>query len=117
MTFLPVPTEPSGALTSVYDHSRFLSRSQVKQAVRAQAKAELAVFRHALAARAQSEMDCLDSQAVADASRAALDEELDLLDYGLSRAGQSAAKAELVARHVERLAAINGRRLNRRFGG
>jgi hypothetical protein len=93
-----------------------LSPYQMKRAGRVKAKTELAVFRHALAARAQSEMDRLDSQAVADASRTALEEELDLLDYGLARAGQSAAKVELVARHVEQLAAINNRRIARRFG-
>ncbi|MFZ1154802.1 MAG: hypothetical protein WAN93_07860 [Solirubrobacteraceae bacterium] len=54
---------------------------------------------------------------MADASRAGLEEELDLLDYGMARAGQSAAKVELVARHVERLSAINNRRISRRFGG
>ncbi len=106
MSYLPVPSDAGGSL----------SPRQVARASRAQAKAELTVFCHALQARAQSEMDRLDSQAVADASRTALEEELDLLDYGLGRAGQSAAKAELVARHVERLSAINNRRITRRFG-
>jgi hypothetical protein len=106
MSYLPVPSEPGGSL----------SPRQAARASRAQAKAEMAVFHHALAARAEGEMDRLDSQAVADASRAALEEELDLLDYGMSRAGQSAAKVELVARHVERLSAINNRRITRRWG-
>jgi hypothetical protein len=106
MSYLPVPSEAIGALTP----------RQIVRASRAQAKAELAVFRHGLAARAQSEMDRLDSQAVADASRAALEVELELLDYGLARAGQSMAKVELVSRHVERLSAINNRRITRRFG-
>jgi hypothetical protein len=106
MSYLPVPSEPGGSL----------SPRQLARASRAQGKAELAVFQHGLAARVQSEMDRLDSQAIADASRAALDEELDLLDYGMSRAGQSAAKVELVARHVERLSAINNRRITRRWG-
>lgn len=106
MSYLPVSSKPVGAL----------SPRQVARASRAQAKTELAVFRHALATRAQSEIDRLDSQAVADASRAALEEEMDLLDYGMSRAGQSAARVELVARHVEQLATINNRRITRRFG-
>jgi hypothetical protein len=49
--------------------------------------------------------------------RAALDEELDLLDYGLRRANGSLARAELVARKVEMLASINNRRVGQRFGG
>jgi len=86
------------------------------RASRALAKANLRVFSHGLDAHARAEEDQQDSQAVADASRTALEEELDLLDYGMSRAGQSAAKVELVARHVERLSAINNRRISRRFG-
>jgi hypothetical protein len=84
---------------------------------RAQGSTELQIFRYALQARTRAEVDRLDSQAIADASRAALDEELALLDEGLARAGQSVAKTELVARHVERMATINNRRINRRFGG
>jgi hypothetical protein len=42
---------------------------------------------------------------------------MNLLDYGLSRAGTSAAKVELVGRHVQRMATINDRRIIRRFGG
>lgn len=99
------------------DEDTGLSTRQLVQARRAQASSELEVFRYGLGARARAEIDRVDSQAVADATRAALDEELDLIDYGMSRAGQSAAKAELVARHVQRLSEINDRRLNRRFGG
>jgi len=80
------------------------------------AGAELEVYRHALESRVLAEIDRLDTQAIGDVSRAALDEEVNLLDYGLARAGQSAAKAALVARHVERLANINDRRISRRFG-
>lgn len=93
-----------------------LTARQLDQVRRAQASSELEVFRYGLGARARAEMDRIDSQAVADATRAALDEELALIDYGLARAGQSQAKAELVARHVQRLSDINDRRLTRRFG-
>jgi hypothetical protein len=107
----------SQALVPLNDGSAgWLTNRQLARARRAQLSTELTVFRHGLDARARAEMDAQDTQAVADASRIALDEELDLLDYGLSRAGQSAAKAELVARHVERLAVINNRRISRRFG-
>jgi hypothetical protein len=92
-----------------------LTTRQVAKARRAQSSAELTVFRHSLQIRVQAEEDRLDSQALGDASRAALDEEIDLLDYGLGRAGRSAAKVELVARHVQRMANINDRRISRRF--
>jgi hypothetical protein len=93
-----------------------LSPRQVAKARRAQENTEIRVFGYALEARAHAEIDMIDSQAVADASRTALEAEVDLLEYGLARAGGSAAKTELVARHVERMAAINDRRITRRFG-
>lgn len=107
MSWLPAPL----------DDDTGLSPRQMAKARHAQASTELRLFSYALAARVRAEIDRLDSQAIGDASRAALDEEVDLLDYGLARAGGSAAKTELVARHVERLAAINDRRITRRFGG
>lgn len=107
MSLLPAPLDDDTGLTS----------RQLVKARRAQASTELAVFRHALETRALADIDRLDSQAVADASRAALDEEVDLLDYGLARASGSAAKTQLVIRHVERAAVINDRRITRRFGG
>lgn len=107
MSLLPAPLDDDTGLSS----------RQLTQARRAQASSGLEVFRYGLGARARAEIDRIDSHAVADATRAALNEELDLVDYGLCRAGQSAAKAELVARHVQRLSQINDRRLNQRFGG
>jgi hypothetical protein len=107
MSFLPVPANDGSGPTS----------KQLVKARRAQASSELELFRYGLVARTRAEMDRIDSQAVADASRAALDEEVDLLDYGLARAGTSGAKIELVARHVNRLATIDDRRITRRFGG
>jgi len=98
------------------DDGDSLSPRQVDKARRMRAGAELEVYRHALESRVLAEIDRLDTQAIGDVSRAALDEEVNLLDYGLARAGQSAAKAALVARHVERLANINDRRISRRFG-
>lgn len=107
MSYLPARLDDDGS---------FLPR-QVEKARRMQASTELEVFRHALQARALADIDQLDTQAIADATRAALDEEVELFDYGMSRVGQSSAKAALIARHVERLATINDRRITRRFGG
>jgi len=94
-----------------------LTPRQVQAAARAQRSTELEVFRHGLGARLRAECDRIDSQAAGDALRTALDEELDLLDYGLRRANGSVAKAELVARKVEMLASMNNRRVAQRFGG
>jgi hypothetical protein len=108
MSMLPVPfNDDSGGFTS----------RQVAKARRAQASTSIAVYRHGLEAQALADMDRADSQAASDATRMSLEEELDLFDFGMSRVGGSAAKAELVARHVNRLSAINNRRLTRRFGG
>jgi hypothetical protein len=93
-----------------------LSPRQAARAIRIARSNELRVFQHAVRARARAEMDQADGQAMADAMRGAMDEEMDLLDYGLRRAAGSPAKAELVARKVEMLSNANNRRLQRRFG-
>jgi hypothetical protein len=90
---------------------------QAAKARRAKDANELEVYRYGLGASGRAQIDQYDSQAAGDASRTALEIETDLLDYGLSRVGGSAAKAELVARHVNRLSTINDRRITRRFGG
>jgi hypothetical protein len=86
------------------------------KAAKLQRRTEFEVFRHGLQAAATSMCDQQDGQATADAIRASLDEELDLLEWGLHRANGSAAKTELVARKVNQLACINDNRLNRNFG-
>lgn len=107
MSLLPVPhNDPASGLSS-----RKLARAQ-----RAHEDTELAIYQHGLHALAASEFDRLDSQAVAEAVQAALEVELDLLDYGMARAGQSAARINLVAIKVEMLGRINNARLPRRFG-
>jgi hypothetical protein len=93
------------------------SGRSLTQASRAQQKAELTVFQHTLGARVRAECDRIDSQAAADALRAAFDEEVGLYDYGMHRVNGSAAKAELLARKVEMLARLNNSRVTRRFGG
>ncbi|HEV3322108.1 MAG TPA: hypothetical protein VG147_07970 [Solirubrobacteraceae bacterium] len=106
----------SQSLVPFDDGSGWLSNRQLARAHRAQLSTDLAVFRHGLQAQAQAEMDRHDTQAIADASRGALDEELALLRDGLAQAGQSAAAIELVARKVELMASIDNRRIARRFG-
>lgn len=97
------------------DEGDSLSRRQIEKARRSQASTELEVFHHALEAQALADIDAADSRAIADASRAALSEECELMDHGLALAGQSKAKAAIVARHVERMVNINDRRITGRF--
>jgi hypothetical protein len=107
MSLHPVPfDEPGGS-----------SPRQITKAKRAKESNDLEVYRYDLGAAARTLMDQADSWAAHDANRTALECELDLLDYGLARTGGSAAKAELVARSVNRLSNINDRRVTRRFGG
>jgi|GEM_PF-1499883 hypothetical protein len=87
------------------------------RASRAQRRAELEIYRHGLAAGVRAECEIQDAQAVADVIQCALQQELDVLDWGLHRADGSAAKAELVARKLNALSSINDRRIARRFGG
>lgn len=93
-------------------HSR-----QLAQATRAQERTELAVFEHGLESRFLAEIDRLDSQAIADVVREAIEQELSTLSYGLELAQGSAAKAELVSRLVNLQSAVDNRRIARRFGG
>jgi hypothetical protein len=86
------------------------------RATRAQHGTELAVFRHALKARYVAECERIDTQALSDVVKTALEEELGLMDWGLERAGGSVAKAELVSRKLSMLSNINSDRIARRFG-
>jgi hypothetical protein len=105
-----------GSLVPLNDEDGSQSPWQAAQAVRIQRRADIAVFRYGLQAAMRAEFDRQDGQAVADAIRASLDEELDLLEWGVHRAAGSAAKTELVARKVQMLSSINDRRLTRHFG-
>lgn len=93
-------------------HSR-----RVERAARAQEKTELAIYEHHLAARYLTEIDRIDSAAIGDVTKSALDEELRTLDYGLELSAGSPAKAELVSRLVGLQSKIDGARIARRFGG
>jgi hypothetical protein len=78
--------------------------------------AELEVFKYTAGRWMLAEFDRADTQAVTEASKAAYKAEVDFLEEGLERACQSPAAAALLARHVERVANINDRRITRRFG-
>ena len=106
MSFLPVPTDDDSGL----------NRRQIVQARKAEAATALDLHRYGLGARFRAQVDIYDSQALADANQAAVACEMDVLDYGLSRAGNSVAKVEMTARAAERMARINDRRIMRKFG-
>jgi hypothetical protein len=90
---------------------------QLTRATRAQERTELAIYEHGLEARYLAEIDRIDSQAIADVAREAIEQELSTLSYGLELAEGSAAKSELVSRLVSLQANIDNRRIARRFGG
>ena len=106
----------SQSLVPFDDGSGWRTNRQLARARREQLSIDLVVFRHGLDARKKAEEDRQDSQALGDAMRTSLDEELGLLREGLALAGPSAAAIELVARKVETTANINNRRVVRRFG-
>lgn len=91
--------------------------TQAARAAKAQERTELAVFEHHLATRFQAECDRIDSAAIADVTKAALEEELAVLDWGIAQAAGSQAKAELVSRLVSLQSKIDAARIARRFGG
>ena len=104
-----MPRLPARRTVELEVHSpRHLAKAQ-----RSAANTEMAIYRHALAARYRAETDRLDSEALADAARASLEAELDLLEHGMRRAAGSQAKTELVARKVEMLSSINNQRIAR----
>jgi hypothetical protein len=106
----------SQSLVSFDDSLGWRTNRQLTRARREQLSTDLAIFLHGLDARRKAEEDRQDSQALGDAMRASLDEELCLLHEGQAQAGQSAAGINLVARKVETAANINNRRAARRFG-
>lgn len=96
---------------------RPLHSRQARRAARAQENTELALYQHHLAVRFQVEADRIDSAAIGDVTKSALDEEMKTLDWGLQQAGGSHAKAELVSRMVAQQSRIDIARIARRFGG
>jgi len=99
------------------DPSTGLTAEQLAVAQSNEANMILEVHRHLLWSRALAEMERLDAEAAADARRASLVEEVEMLHDGLALAGRSVAAVELVARSVESLARVDERRFLRRFGG
>jgi hypothetical protein len=97
-------------LTETFQPSRRLS-----QAGHAVETTENEILRHDLETTVKEAMEAADVQAVADATRSALEHELELLYFGLEKANKSAAGKELVATRVAMLSDLNSRRLLRRF--
>jgi hypothetical protein len=92
------------------------SSRALARATRATEQTELSIYKYHLDARRRAECDRIDSQAIADVTRSALEEEMSVLDSCMARAGDSPAKRELVARMVALQSDIDIRRISRRFG-
>lgn len=105
MSDLPIP----------YGDSPGNSRQRAKAAKATEAMT-LAIYEDQLAATYQRERERHEGEALADVVRAALGDELDLLDWGLTKAAGSVAKAELVSRKVSLLSSTNTQRIARHFG-
>lgn len=95
--------------------SDHLPDRQLSRAAAARSKTELSVYHHFLEVHYLSACDQIDSEALSDVVRTALNEELTLLDEGMQKAAGHAAKAELVSRKVSMQSALNNRRIERRF--
>lgn len=91
------------------------SSRQHARATRAVQSTELAVLKHSLTARYQAECSRLDSQALSDVVRCAMEEQVSNLDFGLRLAGGSAARAELVSRLVAMHSDIDNERIRRQW--
>jgi hypothetical protein len=89
------------------------SQRQLARAAKAVQSTELAVLKHSLKARYEAECSRLDSQALSDVVRCAMEEQVANLDYGLRLAAGSAAKAELVSRLVALHSDIDNERIRR----
>ncbi len=85
-------------------------------AIKASAQTELAIYEHHLAARYKAECQRIDTEALTDVVRCALEEEMRLLDWGLEKANGSPAKAQMVAEKVAMLSKIDSDQIARRFG-
>jgi len=103
-------------MSDLVPFSNGLSPRQAIQVGRGRRKAALTLSKHGLKTALAVEIERLDTQAVADVVIAATEEELRVLDFGLSLANGSAAKAELVARKAQLLSDLNNWRIARRFG-
>jgi hypothetical protein len=93
-----------------------MSPRQLDRALRSQQETELNIWEYRQELRFHAEADRIDTEALGGALEAALEAEMNLLDFGLRQAGESAAKAALIARKVEMFSSYNNRRIARRFG-
>jgi hypothetical protein len=89
---------------------------QVVRAARAQERTELAIHEHQLAALYDRECAIIDSDSITEVTKHSLVNVLDVLDFGLERAGDRPAARELVARAVSRLEQLDDAATMRRYG-
>lgn len=98
------------------DTSRALNPMQSKRLARDQRRAEIEIVRHGLQQWVQTQKDEIDTLATRQAITTALEEEIDLFDYGMTLVNGSETKQQLLARKLELFSQLNNRRITRRFG-
>lgn len=91
-----------------------LSRRAERSVVRTFQKADVDLLNYRIAANVRAQKDQIDSVMLGQKHSAALAEELDFMQYGISKAGQSAAALEIVARHLNDFVDSNCRRIRNR---
>lgn len=87
-----------------------------RQAVAARRQVENGLLIHTLRAHFDKEAAKIDAGAAFEASRSALEVELELLSWGITEAQGSAAGTKLISDRVEQLSRINSQNLSQRFG-
>lgn len=89
---------------------------QERQAVAARRRMEGGLLVHTLRTHFEKEAARIDAEAVGEATQTTLGVELDVLNWGIEKAGGSPAAAKLVAERVELMSRANTKNLTRRFG-
>jgi riboflavin biosynthesis pyrimidine reductase len=87
-----------------------------RQASSRERRAALEIHSRSLQTAVATEIDRMDSQAIADVITTATEEEVRFLKYGLALADGSAAATELIVRKANLMSNLNNRRIARRFG-
>ena len=89
---------------------------QELQVIAARREMEGAIIGHNLRAHYDEEAARIDARATAEATKATLETELDVLDWAIERGKGSATASKIIADRIEFLSRTNSANLNRRFG-
>jgi hypothetical protein len=98
------------------DQGSWLTPYQSAKTLRAQQRAAMKVILHSINVDASTAMECRECGAIGDVITTAAEAEMGFLDYGMARAGGSAAKLEVVARLANLQQNIDTGRILLKFG-